>query len=327
MKRVTAALLGVLLMMSLTACRSRVLDAPGRSGDQVSEHERLSSRTPESESEAFPAVPIEITQELFNEIMNRMGVTRREHLDAPGALGEFLREHPDFLLDQSGRVQSRGYDEHGNGVVYDGGEHAQLLLRDGVDPGADLINRPRLALFAQRRRAGIPDQIAVISSGPTIPVKVAVFTGGGSETGYSVEIHSIGVEDMTAAKAETLVETDREWRMIDLPHLKIRYPKYGYEPIPLSAAGVEVDQEEAGRTVADYARERYSARMDQIVPLEPEQVGGIPCYIFEARDKEGFYTGIKFAAARDLSRIYEIEQVGGEWLLQARPKAANAERP
>ena len=55
---------------------------------------------------------------------------------------------------------------------------------------------------------------------------------------------------------------------------------------------------------------------------EPEEIGGVPCYVFDLLDRNRTYTGYSFAVARDLSRFYEIEQVNGQWLLQARPRSA-----
>lgn len=268
---------------------------------------------------------VEITPELMSQLRSRVNATHKSGVGAPGAMGEFVKANPDFLYNQSGRVMLSGRGKDGSYTVEDGGDHAQLLLWDGAAPDADLLNRKRLSKFVENYKAGVPDRIAVVSAGAPISVWVTVFDYTGKGAAYTVESYSGDLENPRAVQVATLMETDREWLMLSLPDWKIRYPKYGYEPIALSSSGKNISQAQAQRAVETYVKAQYPDAAYAISVTEGQTIGGRSCYMFEALNKSDSFSTIALAVSTNLDRVYEQEQVNGQWMLQARPKSSAVE--
>lgn len=269
-----------------------------------------------SEPEAVSAQGIELTVKLAQDILDRGRVSFELGLNAPGGMGEFYQTHPDFLCDQSNRMQINTGKQ-----VEDGGEHARLLLPEGRSPKDDLINRERLALFVENYHNKTPDSIVVLSSGEPIALWLTVFTylGGDSYTVQSCYPRKDKLEWSPAYTVTQLEETDKEWILLNDTMQKIRFPKYGYEPIPFGeVTGVRTEAEVLA--LMERLREEQYPQTDSVTNAEPQVVDGVPCYVFEML-QSGEYTGYSFAVAKTLSRYYEIEQVNGRWVLQARPKS------
>lgn len=260
---------------------------------------------------------VEITPELIKQLRRRIDITHKAGVDAPGAIGEFIKANPNFLYDQSGRVTF----SRGDNTVDDGGEHA-LLLPWGGTPETYMINRERLAAFVEHYKAGVPDRVAVISPGSQLPVWVEVFTYAGNGTAYTVESYSTDSEKPRTAQVDPLVETDREWLMLNLPNWKSRYPKYGYEPEPLAGSGREVGQAEAQMAIKAYLKAKYPETEHVVSLREQKTINGKRCYVFEAVDTGDSFSNETLAVSTNLDHLYEIEQESGQWMLHARPKSA-----
>lgn len=123
-------------------------------------------------------------------------------------------------------------------------------------------------------------------------------------------VHSYGPdsEEPRTETMDALVETECEWIMLDRSDWKIRYPKHGYEPIPLSDSKTEVSQGKAQQAFTAYYQERYPQEIQQIVPRNLEEVNGVDCYVSEVQDEKG-NSESSFAVAKDLRRFYKMEQV------------------
>lgn len=269
-----------------------------------------------AEIRADPAeflTPADFDEALLEELGARLGLTWSQGADAPGALGEFIQTHPHYLADLSGRVQTSRGDS-----VEDGGGLARLQTDT---PGEDLLNRERLAAFAQNCRAGVPDQIVILSGGSPVPLWVNIYTSaeGGS---YTVErLYRPAGEGMTSTTVPALQETETEWLLVQEADWKVRYPKYGYEPIPLADPPREAGEEETLALLEEFAGENglLSSMTAELVPGEDREVDGLLCPTFRGVTPEGYDSGDLFAVAPDLSRVWQIEQVNGQPLLLAHP--------
>lgn len=326
MKKIITLLLVAALLSGVAGCSRTAEPTQSDSGkpesgsmsaSNVQEQKPISGEEPASMPETAPAQGIELTIELAQEILDRQRVTYEQGLNASGAMGEFYQTHPDFLYDQSNRMQINTGKE-----VEDGGAHARLLLPKGQAPADDLVNRERLALFVENFHSKTPDSIVILSSGEPIALWLTVFTysGGDSYTVQSCYPWKDELEWSSVYTVNQLEETDKEWIMLSDPMQKIRFPKYGYEPIPFGEVTGVRTEAEVLEIVEQLRKTDYSQQADSVTAVEPETVDGVPCYVFELQ-QAGEYTGYSFAVAKTLSRYYEIEQVNGNWVLQARPKA------
>ena len=200
----------------------------------------------------------------------------------------------------------------------DGGGLARLQTDT---PGEDLLNRERLAAFAQNCRAGVPDQIVILSGGSPVPLWVNIYTSA-EDGSYTVErLYRPAGEGMTSTTVPALQETETEWLLVQEADWKVRYPKYGYEPIPLADPPREAGEEETLALLEEFAGENglLSSMTAELVPGEDREVAGLLCPTFRGMTPEGYDSGDLFAVAPDLGRVWQIEQVNGQPLLLARP--------
>ena len=131
------------------------------------------------------------------------------------------------------------------------------------------------------------------------------------------------LEWQTSYVSHGIEETEAEWILLDDPMQQHRYPKYGYEPLPLSET-IGARSEAEVLEVVEHLRQSKYPETDYVVPTEPQTIDNVPCYCFDlyqtTEENGSAFTGYAFAVATDLSRYYEAEAVNGQWVLQARPK-------
>lgn len=268
---------------------------------------------------AAPAPKTEITIELINEITQSQKISYEQGSDAPGSFEKFLESNPHFISDRFDRGQVTS-----GKAVQNVGASVSLTLPQGAAPENDMINRERLAEFVENFKNQTPDSIVILSSGDPIPLWVTCYNydGGSSFTVQSCYLLMDHLEWQPLYTSQKIEETDCEWIVLDDPMQQHRYTKYGYEPIPLGEAIGERSESDVLKIVDDLRQKQYP-QTDHVVPGDPRTIDDIPCFTFElyqTKDGTSTYTGYSFAVAKDLSRYYEIEQVNGRWLLQARPK-------
>lgn len=300
-----AAVLAAALAGGLVACGDQ-----GGSREEESGSEPAAIRTDPADF----LTPADFDEAFLEALDQQWSVTREQGPGAPGGLG------PNFLADDSGRVKSY----NGEGQMEDGGLVARLLTHE---PEKDLLNRERLAAFAQNCHAGVPDQIVILSSGSPVPLWVNIYTS--SEDGsYTVErFFRPGGEDLDSTTVPALQETESEWLLVQEEDWKVRYPKYGYEPIPLAVPPREATQEETLTLLEEFVQENdlLSPMTAELLPGEEREIDGLVCGTFRGVTSEGFDSGDMYAVSPDLSQVWEIEQVNGQWLLLARPKANSSQ--
>lgn len=268
-----------------------------------------------------PAPKTEITVALVNEIFQSLRVSYEQGDGAPGSFETFLVNHPDFIKDQSRRGQVTS-----GKAVENVGEPVRLMLPKGVAPENDMLNRERLAKFVGNYQSKVPDSIVILSSGGPIPLWITTYIYDGSGSSFTVQSCFLLQDTLkwqTSYVSHGIEETDTEWILLDDPMQHHRYPKYGYEPIPLSEM-IEERSESEVLEVVDNLRQSKYPETDYVVSGAPQIVDDVLCYRFDLyQTMDGnstFFTGYAFEVATDLSRYYEMEQVNGQWVLQARPK-------
>lgn len=282
------------------------------------------AETSDSSGETIPSAPApktEITVALVNEILQSLQVSYQQGDGAPGSFEAFLAHHPDFIKDQSHRGQVTS-----GKAVENIGEPVGLMLPKGVAPEDDIINRGRLAKFVENYQSKVPDSIVILSSGDPIPLWITTYIYDGIGSSFTVQSCFLLKDTLawqTSYVSHGIEETDTEWILLDDPMQQHRYPKYGYEPIPLSETIQERSESEVLEVVDNLRQSKYP-EADQVVPGAPQTVDDVLCYRFDlyqtVDENNTLFTGHALAVATDLSRYYEMEQVNGQWVLQARPQ-------
>lgn len=316
-KRIRVILVAVVILCVAGGCNMKTQSS---NSSQVSTAET----TDPLEDNVFstPAPKTEITVALFNEILQSQRVSYEKGDGVPGSFEAFLANHPDFIKDQSSRGQVTSGKAVGNV-----GEPVDLMLPKGVAPENDMLNRERLARFVENYQSKVPDSIVILSSSDPIPLWITTYIYDGSGSNVTVQSCFLlrdTLEWQTSYISHGIEETDTEWILLDDPMQQHRYPKYGYEPMPLSNI-IEERSESEVLEIVDNLRQSKYPETDYVVSGDPQTVDDVPCYRFDLYQTTNadstFYTGYSFAVATDLSRYYEMEQVSGQWVLQARPKS------
>lgn len=316
MRIITIAFMACIVILSGCAPAQTLLGSLQlESTVQTIEHSEspLNQQTSSLPQEEAPS-GIKITPKLAQELTQRLKNLQAVGGKAPEELKEFLRENPDFLFVQL----PRGYVDNQKGAMGTG-EWAWLILPEGMKPEDDLYGRERLARFAENYRKGQSDQIVILSPGTQIPLWISLYTFDGKE--LSMISYDADGRFLSHTVHVKLVESDVEWMFIDREYIVAEHPKYGYEPIPVSVVLQMTEEAEVQRAIEKFSNQRYS-RADTAHWQETRAIDGIECnvfYLFETHNEQIGEVGA-FAIAQDLSRFYEMEQVNGQWVLQARPK-------
>lgn len=318
-KRILALMVAVAILCVTVGCNMQTRSS---SSPKVSAAE--TSGTSEETTIPIPVSKTEITVELVNEILQSLRVSYEQGEGAPGSFETFLVNHQNFIKDQSCRGQVTS-----GKAVENAGEPVRLMLPKGVVPENDMINRERLAKFVENYKSKMPDSIVILSSGDPIPLWITTYNYDGNGSSFTVQSCFLlrdTLEWQAAYTSHGIEETDTEWIVLDDPMQQHRYPKYGYEPIPLSERNGERSESEVLEVVDKLRLSKYP-ETDYMVSGDPQTIDDVLCYRFDLYQtvdgNSTFSTGYSFAVATDLSRYYEIEQVNGQWVLQARPKKSH----
>ena len=304
MRKFTVLVFVMVAVLALSACKPGGGASQGvSSSGQAGEGQAL-----QPQKEQFVAV--EITDTLIEELEDAY---RNQCMD------DFIKAHPDFILEQVARVKSNT----GN-MVEDGELEPRLWIlgalreKDQITAEEALINHSRLAQFLANYKNKTPDSIALLQNGSTVPVWLTVYRFDGESCFRDSYMGGLDAQDGSLKLKkesfdivnEGLQETETEWILTYESNCKVRYPKFGYEAVPLT--------EETMNTVL---LEGHDPSCVLNKTDRTEKVGKVACDIYEILNKDKCYAGFSYAVAPDLSRYYEVEQVNGNRLLKARVAA------